>query len=257
MVAPYIEEIQAQADRFRANERNLTLYFPDLTLAPPDDSLNRVFGPPVGIEADEWPTYGRLGELLQQADQISEWDPTDTRMEHVCTIDLAGIRVLGAPPQARAMMLFISDARAHQAEGEGNAHTSVLFLGDDDVERGLFHGPLPRRSLTRWSRRFTLLPVDVPGEVFDVGRTDEGVDPKLIPLYAAIRQAPARLGGAPIYLGGRRPGPAREPAVQTSPVGLPARPGFVMQFRSSFADVNLGRRGVMLVHGTTACVQSR
>ena len=64
MAAEYIELIQRLAGQFRPEERNLTLYFPDLETAPADDNLYRVFGPPVGLTADDWPRYARLGELL-------------------------------------------------------------------------------------------------------------------------------------------------------------------------------------------------
>lgn len=256
MVAPYIEQIRELAAGFREGERNLRLYFPDLDTAPHADCLNRVFGPPIGLEPDLWPTYANLGELLAEANCKDSWDPRDTRMEHVFTIDLRDIRVIGAPRGARAMLLFISDASHHRAFGKGNAHTSVVFLSEEQVARGLYNGPLPRRSLHRWSRRFTMQPVDVPGDVFDVPRGEDGCDPKLIPLYAAIRQAPARLGGCPTWLRREGPDKAVEPATAT-PIGLPARESFVMQFRRGFADVNLGRSGIMYVGGRGAHFQSR
>ncbi|MBL4689234.1 MAG: hypothetical protein JKY37_31870 [Nannocystaceae bacterium] len=256
MVAPYIEQIRSLADGFGDSERNLRLYFPDLETAPPTDCLNRVFGPPIGLGPELWPTYAKLGELLAEADCVDDWDPRDTRMEHVFTVDLRGIRVIGAPRDARAMLLFISNAGYHRACGEGNAHTSVVFLSEQQVANGLYQGPLPRRSLQRWSRRFTMQPVDVPGDVFDVPRGVVGCDPKLIPLYAAIRQAPARLGGCPTWLRREGPGQAAEPS-HAPRVGLPARKNFMMQFRSSFADVNLGRSGIMFVGGQGAYYQSR
>lgn len=257
MVAPYIEQIRELADGFRDSERNLRLYFPDLDTAPEPGSLNRVFGPPIGLGDETWPTYPALGELLAEADSIEEFDPADTRMEHVFTIDLQSVRVLGAPKDARAMLLFISNATFHRACGENNAHTSVVFLSEAQVANGLYDGRLPRRSYHRWSRRFTLQPVDVPGDVFDVPRGRDGCDPNLIPLYAAIRQAPARLGGVPTWLRREGPGDPIEPAGRRPRIGLPARPNFVMQFRSSFADVNLGRSGIMYVHGKGAYYQSR
>src|SRR5690606_36132183 len=102
MPAAHIERIETLARQFRKNERNLTLYFPDFGTPPPHGNLNRVFGPPVGITADDWPTYAPLGELLHEADCLDVWDPCDARMEHVFTIDLAGVELLGAPRGARA-----------------------------------------------------------------------------------------------------------------------------------------------------------
>ena len=106
MVAPYIAEIQRYASAFRDNERNLPLYFPDFDAPPPPGSLNRVFGPPVGVTDADWPIYPHLGELLGRANQLDAFDAHDLRMEHVFTIDLRDIKLLGAPPRARAMMLF-------------------------------------------------------------------------------------------------------------------------------------------------------
>ena len=256
MVAPYIQQIRELASGFRDSERNLRLYFPDLDTAPGPRSLNRVFGPPIELGAEAWPTYARLGELLAEADCKEEWDPNDTRMEHVFTIDLRDARVFGAPKDARAMLLFISNASHHRARGEANAHTSVVFLNEEQVARGLYQGPLPTRSRQRWTRRFTMQAVDVPGDVFDSARGTDALDPSLIPLYAAIRQAPARLGGCPTWLRREGPGEATEPSVAPR-IGLPARKNFLMQFRQSFADVNLGRSGIMFVGGQGAYCQSR
>lgn len=198
MAAEYIEKIQEIAGRFRDDERNLTLYFPDLETAPAADSYNRVFGPPVGLSDDRWPTFPELGELMQQANSLAHWNPRDQRMEHVFTVDLRGIDLLGAPKDAAAMMLFLSNASFHRANADGNQHAQVLFLDHEEAERGLYRGPLPERSLYRWSRRFSLVPIDVPGDVFDVPQLDLLPDDLLVELFEAIREAPARLGGCPI-----------------------------------------------------------
>ncbi len=199
----YIETIQTLAKSFRDNERNLALYFPDFETPPDHDSCNRVFGPPVGLTKDRWPTFAGLGELMEQADCIQHWDPRDTRMEHVFTIDLRYVELLGAPPDAVAMMLFISNATFHRACADGNQHTQVLFLSREDVDRGLYEGPLPQRSLYRWSRRFSLVPVEVPGDVFDVPQLGLPDDDPLVKLFEAVNAAPARLGGCPIYVQGQ------------------------------------------------------
>ncbi len=200
MTGTTIETIRELADRFRDNERNLTLYFADLETAPAPGSYNRVFGPPVGLTDAQWPTFPELAELLQQANSMQHWDPSDQRMEHVFTIDLRGITLLGAPEDAAAMMLFISNASFHRACADGNPHTTVLFLSAEDLRRGPYQGDLPRRSLYRWSRRFSLVAIDVPGEVFEVPDLDLPADDPLAELYDAIADAPARLGGCPIGL---------------------------------------------------------
>lgn len=255
MAAEYIESIRRVADGFRPQERNLTLYFPDLQTAPADDNLNRVFGPPVGLTADDWPRYARLGELLHEADCLDQWDPCDERMEHVFTIDLRGIDLLGAPKDARAMMLFISNANHHHADDLPARETAIVFLGEAEAQRGLFRGPLPRRSERRWSRRFTLARVDVPGDVFDCARDHVDPDPALLPLYEAICAAPARLGGCAVWVDPAT-SPARRPEVAPA-AGLRGSNAFVMQFGPRFAPINLGHEGVMYVHGRGAYAQSR
>ena len=256
MAAGYINEISRLAACFRANERNLTLYFPDFETPPEDGSWNRVFGPPVGLTDADWPRYPRLGELMAQADRPESFNPNDTRMEHVFTIDLRGVHLLGAPPEARAMLLFLSNASFHHAYYNGNADTTVVFLTDADLERGPYKGALPRRSLGRWSRRFSLVRIDVPGDVFDPQDDDDSV---MARLHDAIWQAPARLGGCPIWV--REPRDPRDftPAIRPphrTRVGVRGRDTFMMQFERRFADINLGRQGVMYVSGTGAYYQS-
>jgi hypothetical protein len=198
MTASTIATVQELAARFRAEERNLTLYFADLETAPAPGSLNRVFGPPVGLTDEQWPTFPELAELLQQANSMQHWEPRDQRMEHVFTVDLRGLELVGVPADAVAMTLFISNASFHRACRDGNPHTAVRFLREQDLHHGVYQGSLPRRSLYRWSRRFSLVPIDVPGDVFDVPELELAADDPLVALYAAIGQAPARLGGCPI-----------------------------------------------------------
>ncbi len=257
MVAPYIAEIRRLAAAFRSNECNLPLYFPDFDNAPEEGSLNRVFGPPVGVTDQDWPIYPHLGELLSRADQLDAFDAADLRMEHVFTVDLRGIKLLGAPPRARAMMLFISNANAHLANQNGNVDTAVVFLSEEELERGTYRGPLPRRSQARWTRRFCLVRVDVPGDVFD---PHEDESSPIALLHDAIWQAPARLGGCPIWV--REPSdprdftPCRRPHVPPNTPGPRGRNAFVMQFEQRFANINLGQQGVMYVSGVGAYYQS-
>lgn len=257
MASDYIEDIRACARRFRPNERNLTLYFPDFDTPPVAGTFNRVFGPPVGLTDATWPSYARLSELISESDE--PWDPRDLRMEHVFTIDLDGVHIYGVPPGARAMMLFLSNATYHRAHRWDNGDTAVLFLGADEVARGIYRGPIPDRSLRRWSRRFSLAAIDVPGDLFDAEAQE---DPRIAELRDAVWQAPARLGGRPIWV--RDDANARTPSgswrtplgPQRPAVGLPSTGEFLMQFERRFADVNLGNQGVMYVSGLSACYQS-
>ncbi len=257
MPAEYIAEIQRFAGAFRDNERNLPLYFPDFGLAPADDSLNRVFGPPVGLTDAQWPVYPQLGELLAHANQRHAFDPADLRMEHVFTIDLRDIRLLGAPPRARAMMLFISNANANGANQNGNVETAVVFLSKEELAQGHYPGALPRRSRNRTSRRFSLIQVDVPGDVFDIHEDEQS---PIAVLHDAIWQAPARIGGCPIWV--RDPSDPRDftptprPRASTNAPGPRGRNSFIMQFEQRFANVNLGQQGVMYVSGVGAYYQS-
>ncbi len=257
MAAPYIAEIQRFAGAFRDNERNLPLYFPDFGVPPGGDSLNRVFGPPVGLRDSDWPLYPQLGELLAGANQLDAFDADDLRMEHVFTIDLRDIRLLGAPPRARAMMLFISNANANRANQNGNVETAVVFLSEEELARGPYQGPLPRRSQDRRSRQFSLIQVDVPGDVFDLHEDEES---PIALLHDAIWQAPARIGGCPIWV--RDPSDPKDFTADRRPRLPPNLPGprgrnsFVMQFEQRFANVNLGKQGVMYVSGVGAYYQS-
>lgn len=285
MTASTLATIAELAGRFAAHERNLTLYFADLETAPAPGSLNRVFGPPVGLTDEHWPTFPELAELLQQAGSMQHWDPRDHRMEHVFTVDLRGVELYGVPTDAVAMMLFISNASFHRACADGNPHTAVRFLREHDLRHGPYRGALPRRSLYRWSRRFSLVAVDVPGDVFDVPELELPAEDPLAALYAAIGRAPARLGGCPIW--SREPEDAEAWAASTPTLPWaqrvsessrtvafepqrvsessrtlvrppthrrPAAP-FLMQFQRRFADVDLGHRGVMVVSDRGAYVQ--
>lgn len=255
VVPSYLDEIRELAAQFRPNERNLPLYFPDFDAPHDPTSLNRVFGSPVGITEQTWPQYPQLHDLLARADMLEQWDAGDLRMEHVFTLDLRDVRLLGAPADARAMQLFISNASFHGAYQNGNADTAVVFLSEEDVARGDYADDLPTRSLGRWSRRFGLERIDVPGDVFDPTDDDDSV---MAQLHDAIWQAPARLGGCPIWL--RDPQDPRDytvaPPQSANGVGLTGTNNFLMQFEQRFADVNLGRQGVMYVSGVNAYYQS-
>jgi hypothetical protein len=252
---------------------NTLIYVPDFDAVPTDDSLNRVWGAPLGIDGDTWPRYDGLRDLFEESSMPEGWDGSDTRMEHVFTIDLRGLEGVRAPAGARVMMLFLSNASYNEAWEAGTSQTEVVFLDDAAVARGLCREPLPPREDSRTEKRFTLVPIRVPAAVFAAS----GDDPVLGELRKAIWQAPARLGGAPIWLqgeeggdddwggdddgeggddeGGDDEGGASAP-IQAAPIpGRLAGGGFMMQFDEAFADVNLGDCGVMYVMGHGAWFQ--
>lgn len=280
MRAEYIQNIEALASEFP--NRDVTLYFPDFEAAPPRDSLNQVFGAPVGVRADTWPTFAGLPALLEQIGEELE-DPRDLRMEHICTIDLRGLTGLGAPAGARAMQLYLSNAGFNEAWAPNTRHTRVVFLSDEEVAAGRFSGALPARSRDHETRRFSLVAVAVPAAVFAADPEDK--DSPLARLRKAIWGAPARLGGEPIWLQGDPEGDegydgdgdyddddgedagdaddedddgedeAPAAATPARSLGLAAPGGFFMQFDEGFADVNLGDSGVMYVFGNDAHFQ--
>lgn len=285
MRAEYIQKIEALASSFP--NRNVTLYFPDFEATPASDSLNQVFGAPVGVKADNWPTFPGLPALLEQIGEELE-DPRDLRMELICQIDLRGLEGLGAPAEARVMQLYLSNAGFHEAWAPNTEHARVVFLSHAEVAGGRFKGALPARSQDHQLRRFTLVPVAVPGEVFAVPPEDK--DTPLGKLRKAIWAAPGRLGGEPIWLQGDPDedgdydggedeydadgddgdededgddgdddgedgeDAAAEPR-KSAPLGVPGGGGFYMQFDDGFADVNLGDSGVMYVFGSDAHFQ--
>ncbi len=278
MRAAYIQNIEALASAFP--NRNVTLYFPDFETKPAADSLNQVFGAPSGVRADNWPTFAGLPALLEQIGEELE-DPRDLRMEHVLSVDLRGLDKLGAPADARVMQLYLSNAGFHEAWAPNTEHARVVFLSQAEVAKaGAFKGPLPARSQDRDVRRFTLVAVTVPGEVF--AENPEAKDTPLGKLRKAIWAAPGRLGGEPIWLQGdpdedgdydgmdeedededeegrddegdegEDDAPVR---AKPAPLGMQVHGGFFMQFDDNFADVNLGDSGVMYVFGNDAHFQ--
>jgi len=245
----YIDEIRDLAGCFSTEERNLPLYFPNFVSPPPAGSYNRIFGHPVGLTFDEWPRYAQLARRLDVAHPIA-----DLRMEHVFTIDLRGLRLAAVPPAAEAMMLFISTADHHRADYNGNDEAVVVFVGAPQLGRAIDVPSLPMRSTKRWSRRFSLERVDVPGDVFDPSHETGST---LALLQDAIWQAPARLGGRPIFV--RQVFDPRDQSHGSersrTTMGLPGRNTFVMQFERRFVDIELGRDGVMYVSGAGAYYQ--
>jgi hypothetical protein len=266
MTPSYIQTIESLASQFP--NRDLTLYFPDFDAEVPADCLNQTFGAPVGVAADNWPIFRDLPALLEETGEDTDGD---LRMEHIFTIDLRQLPTLRAPIGARAMQLYISNAGYNEASTPGTPETRVVFLSDADVAAGPFAGAIPARSQEYGSRRFTLVPIAVPSEVF--GTVDR--ESPLGALRTAIYRAPARLGGDPIWLqadpddsddddgddgddsdgddgddGDDSDGDDAKPARPLGMSGVGG--GFYLQFDEAFAGLNLGDCGIMYVFGDDA-----
>jgi hypothetical protein len=278
MAAHYLENLRALAER--CAERDTTLYFPDFDTDPGPGSLNRVGGPPIGVSLRTWPrvSKARLAKLMKEAG--GEWDGEDTRMEHLFTVDLAGIgKDLGAPEGARAMSVFISDALYNSAYSQGTDETAVVFLREEDCAKGPFKGAVPTRSEEHEVKTFSLVKIVVPSKVFVHDATEADAD--LGALHKAIFNAPAYLGGEPIWVQGdpdendfgddeddgdedededEDDGDEDEDEDDGDDEGdneeasasLSGGPTFMLQFGEEFVDVNLGDCGTMYVFGDDA-----
>lgn len=259
------------------------IYVPDFDAVPTDDSLNRVAGPPVGVDRQTWPRFAGMRALLEHSSVPEGWDG-DARMEHVMTIDLRGLEGVNRPDGACVLMLFVSSTSYNEAWSPGTAHTEVVLLDESAIARGLCRDPLPLRTNETTEKRFVWTRIDVPATVFAAASDD----PVLGELRKAIWSAPARLGGDPIWLQGEEDedddwgddgggddedgdgdggddedrgddedgGDGDTAADEAAPIpGRVGGWGFVLQFDDSFADVNLGDCGVMYVMGHDAWFQ--
>jgi hypothetical protein len=198
MSAEYIQNIEALASAFPS--RNVTLYFPDFATRPPADSLNQVFGAPVGVRADNWPTFAGLPALLEQIGEALEDPPRPADGAHLlhrpCGASTSSARRPGPASCSSISATPASTRRGRRARRTRGWSSSATRRS----RRGPFKGPLPARSRDRELRRFTLVPVTVPAEVFAVDPEDK--DTPLGKLRKAIWAAPGRLGGEPIWLQG-------------------------------------------------------
>lgn len=261
MAAEYIEKIRSLADA--CDGRDTVLYFPDFAAEPAPDSLHQVGGAPIGV-GDDWPRSEHVPATAKQSGTTTD----DERMEHVFTIDLRGLELPGAPAEARALQLYLTASGYHEAWERGSEHSRVVFLDEAAVARGRASGELPAQTGQVEPRRFSLVRVEVPGAVFSTEPDDET---PLGRLRAAIYQAPARLGGEPIWLQGDESESyddgdeyaddedtedAGDDGDGRAALGLQGVPDvFVMQFDEAFANVNLGDCGIMYVYGQDAWFQ--
>ncbi len=260
MAAKYLENLRALAER--CADRDTTLYFPDFDTDPGPGSLNRVGGPPVGVDLRTWPRLSKEKMTKLRERSGGEWDGEDTRMQHLFTVDLAGIgKDLGAPKGARAMSVFISDALYNYALSPGTDETAVVFLREEDCAKGYFEGAVPAQSEDREIKTFSLVKLAVPSKVFDV----TAADADLGALHMAIFHAPAYLGGEPMWVQGEPDehgdhGHEDEDEEdddegddeEEASASLSGGPTFMLQFGEEFVDVNLGDSGTMYVFGDDA-----
>jgi hypothetical protein len=108
---PQIEHIRKQSKEILKGSEFPTaeIYLLKVTgKNPTPDTINRIFGVPVGIDDKSWPRYNEMTDL-----KIKEWDG-DTRMDHIFTLDLRGLNIYN-PENASALAFFISDCKMNNA----------------------------------------------------------------------------------------------------------------------------------------------
>ncbi|MCW6003473.1 hypothetical protein K1W54_02585 [Micromonospora sp. CPCC 205371] len=190
-------------------------------------SVNRAGGPPVG-GAEETPAP--LG---------------GNYMQHLLPVGPATapqLRSTKALADARAVALFISDARDNGAFEENTQETAVVVLTEEDVAKGEWVGPPVGDPAPQ---AFDLYAVDVPARVFgepDFDTYDEGDGPlgggyesaEMEELASRLLSAD-RLGGAVMH-------------------ALDSEPGddFIGQISEFVVDVNLGDAGTMFIFASRA-----
>ncbi|MFX1376467.1 MAG: hypothetical protein ACFFA0_11690 [Promethearchaeota archaeon] len=200
------------------------------------DSINRIFGPPIGITDETWPKYDKMSNL-----ELKEWDG-DTRMDHIFTLDLKDLDIYN-PDKARAMALFISDSQYHNAWVPFNDEVKILFLAEEIVNRGEFQGKLPKKQPENTSS-FEIIPIKVPEEIFRLEELEfESIDEKLFQLLdelsSLIHNSP-HAGGQPIWIQDMEWNPKRD--------------FLLAQFDENFIDVYT-RYGMMYIFATNQWVE--
>ena len=221
------EKIRRLSDQLRDRHPQLAtapVYFLHRVDEPADGNLNRIGGPPTGLDADDWPF--REGAA-------------DAPMEHMLTLDLETTPAIRerAPDGARTVSLFVHDPDFNEAWNPYSADAKVVFATDEEVDRGPFDGELPAGE-EETGVGFGVTEVDIPLEVFrepeTIGGEELGIS--IEELRHAVFESPAYAGGSPIWL-----------QADESPSD-----NFIMQFDEQFVPMNLGDMGVMYVFAETA-----
>jgi len=209
-----------------------TIYLLDVKKEPPSSkSINRIFGPPIGIDDDSWPIYKEMKNLAQEASK--EYDG-DSRMDHVFTLNLQDLQ-LNIPATVQALAVFLSDYVYNEAWEPNSKHIKVITLSKDDLSKGVYQGNLPKKMLKK-ATTFQLIPVKVPENIFfSPFERELDEDDPFTQLNDALLNA-GYIGGNPIWIQNDE---------------SPNTP-FILQFDESFADINLGDAGIMYVFLSTA-----
>jgi hypothetical protein len=193
-----------------------------LGTAPAPSDVSRASGRPIGVSRKRWPKY--LGEP----------------MEHVVTLDIGAINVLKnnqALEGYRAVALFLSDARFHEAWEAGTEHARVLLLTEDEVAQGEL--PLPAHAEVEPGEALGIEVVEIPEVLYGLEAAQLSAAQK--ELAAALQEGWAIADG---------------PDFIQSDDQAPEDQAFLFQFDERHLDVNLGDCGAMYVYATTAFSQS-
>ncbi|MDB4957371.1 MAG: hypothetical protein JWO36_4940 [Myxococcales bacterium] len=215
-----LQQLAAQASADKPKSKRTRIYVLVLDRRDPDATeLNRTAGAPVGIAKDRWPRVGGR----------AQGEP----MRHVLTLDLESVPELRgdkAFARVRALAFFVTNTDEGVGAEPGNTETLLLPVSDAHVKRGAVVDPLPYDAFDA-AGTFSLVALDVPTAVFN----DDAEEGSLDPLRRALRNAPGRVLGEPIWM-------------QNKPrKGLRGLGRFLFQFNESLVEINLGDGGEMYV----------
>lgn len=199
-----------------------TLYlFERQNEAPDASTINRIDGPPFGIDLNTWPCRN---------------DDKNKPMQHMFTIDLATTPELQnrVAKNVHAIALFVHNPNENEAWEPFHADAKVVHLTDDDLAKGLFQGDIPTQHSD--AKTFHVLTLEIPTEIFPEPSWTEPEDPDLNAIYGELYTQSTWAYGKPIWLQGDEN----------------KDPNFLMQFDEQFVDINLGDAGIMYVFPDTA-----
>lgn len=219
--------------------------------APQKGAIRRAGGSPIGFDEKTRPKF------------------EDAFMHHLVTLDLDEVPTLRRTPKlagARAVAVFVSDAEENEASTPGTKETAVVALSQADIDKGEWDGP---DVADPEPAQFFLVPIDVPGGVFDpkadADASDGGfssLDADDRPfkdadkLRAALRTFVIKTASTPA----ERRAALRSELVNNDHVGgrvlhwsdCDYEKDFLFQFTEDLLDVSLGDAGTMYVFADTA-----
>lgn len=228
------------------------IYVPNFTGANPADTLNRLWGKPIGITNKNWPKWKELPQYIEELKKKGTtevaFNEDDMRLEHAFTVDIRGLDLQNnLSKNIVAFSFFISDADFHDASEVNTSHSEVVLLTEEDIAKGEYPGDIPIRSLDRKQATFFLEPLQVPSTIFTKHSFEE--DSVEAQLYNAVWGLSARVGGFPIWFQGTEE-ERKKKFEKHSKMGP-----FLMQFDQTFGDINLKDCGVMYIWGKDAFFQ--